>query len=156
MDLRRSHPILGTAGRALLIAMACSASAAPLPRDAASANSDGRAERRFSDADLALSDPRSELLPEIGSSVKTQILGTEGNRRFKIDDVQSFDFGQIAGGTPQDMVRSLLTVRRANSPNTGGASRGRNRAASDGLDLGFTSNEWVRESVQGVMTTVLN
>src|SRR5262245_9058727 len=112
MDFRLSHSIPGTAGWALLIALACAASAAPLPRDA---DGGARTDRRLSDADLALSDPRADLSPEAASTTSLQALGLE-SRRLSAADSQSFDFGQItspSGGSVHDLARSYLTVRRA-------------------------------------------
>ena len=137
--------------------------ASPLPRDAA-ATQDGRSGQRWSDADLALSDARLDLAPESGiASNQALLLGAQGGRH--TGEGQPFDFGSGSARNPaqfgsvHDTLRSFLNVRRGG----GGAapakqSRGRNSPPDDPLafDLGLATNEWVRESVQGLTTSVLN
>ena len=58
----------------------------------------------------------------------------------------------------QEMLRGFVTVRRASGPAGAQQAPRSNHSSGDslGLDLGLTSNEWVRDSVQGVMTSVLH
>ena len=154
-------PSFGPLSLSLLLGLVAPVAASPLPRDAG----EGPTERRVSAADLALSDPRLELLPDASAAgIQGQLPGA-GWRSYS-RDVQS-DLGQFRDpmtgqftGSLHDTLRSFITVRRNSGPTPAGPSpRTSNGQAADpalGLDLGFSSNEWVRESVQGVMTSVLS
>ena len=160
------HSVRGNACKSMfassmLLLAALSAVAAPLPRDAASANGDGLEGRRLSEADLALSDPRLDL-PEISAANNyAQLLGTPGGRRTNSADPQAFDLGQPGSAQSlQEMLRGFVTVRRASGQSASAAQpRANNRRAADdamGIDLGFSTDEWIRESVQGVVGSVLS
>ena len=151
MSRASSHSLIGALGAGILLGLAAPMGAAPL-------SSDAGAERRLSETDLALSDPRSGLLPR-GSLESIQ--GQLASGRSGAGDVQNFDFSQLrdpatgrVGGSLQDTLRSFITIRKNNGPAVAGAPRANSRQPSDGLgiDLGFTPNEWV----QGVMSSVLS
>ena len=163
MHFSRGYAYLGAAGVSALYLIASCALAGPLPRDAASANGEARTERPRTDADLALSDPRFDLLPETSpTGVQRQLAGVDASRRVLSGDAHSFDFGQAAhpaGGSVEDMLRSFVNIRRDTRAEPAGASARRSKpqdADPLGFDLGLASKEWIRESVQSVMTSVLN
>jgi len=146
------------ASSALVLAMVAGAS--PLPREAASATGDGRAERRLSEADLASSYPGFDLPQFASGNISAQFLGTHGNRRADSTDSQAFDPGRPGSGDSiQDMLRGFVTVRRAGmEPSAAQSPTNIRRPPEDslGIDLGLSTNEWVRESLQGVFGSVLS
>ena len=158
-----NHSLIGLS---LLLGLTAPVAASPLPPDAGAAG-EGPVERRLNAADLALGDTRLELLPDASAAnMQGQLPGT-GWRSYS-KDVQSFDLGQTRDpmtgqftGSLQDSLRGFITVRRSSSPAPSAglrprASSGQASGADLGLDLGFSTNEWVRESVQGVVTAVLS
>jgi len=155
-----SKSLLRLIGLTGLFTLALPAGTAPLARDAAYTNSDRPIERRFSDADLVSSDSRLGNMPEMPINTQEQLLGI-GGRRLRPVDTGNFDLSpvtQTPGGSMQDMLRGFITVRRNNAPVQSGPRRADNRTPDSdavGIDLGLSSNEWARESVQGVMDTVL-
>lgn len=150
--------LLGLTG---LLTLALPAGTAPLARDAAYTNGDRPIERRFSDADLVSSDSRLGNTPEMPINTQEQLLGVGAGRRSRSADASNFDLGPVThapGGSMQDMLRGFITVRRNNAPAQSGPRRADGRTPDSdavGIDLGLSNNEWVRESVQGVMDTVL-
>ena len=144
-----------------LLTLALPAGTAPLARDAAYTNGDRPIERRFSDADLVSSDSRLGNMPEMPINTQEQLLGIGAGRRSRSADAGNFDLGPVThapGGSMQDMLRGFITVRRNNAPAQSGPRRADSRTPDSdavGIDLGLSNNEWVRESVQGVMDTVL-
>lgn len=152
---------LGIAGLMLALAVDHQAGAAPLPSKAAF--DDQHVTRRASASELALRDPRLEFSDEAASGFQQQLLGTHTGRRPR-PDVHSFDLGRgpdsaanPAGSSLHDVLRSFVNVRPDSAAARGGPPHARARApADDTFDLGLASNEWIRDSVEEVLTSVLS
>ncbi len=147
--------------------LACApAGSTPLAADSAAADrTQAAGVQRLSDLELVLTDPRLDLTPEAPTaSSLTQLPGTNRSRTSATAPA-GFDFGQglDSGSAPLDgstksVLRSVVNVQRSGGATPGVPTRGRRGPANDslGLDLGLTSNEWIRDSVQEVLTSVLN
>jgi len=122
----------------------------------------------LSTSDLALTDPRLDLSPEAPSaSSQSQLLGT---RQARVPATGSatpgFDFGLGLdpgslglGGTSHDTLRRLVNIQRASSATPGAPARGRRgepAVDSPSLDLGRATDDWIRDSVREVLTSVLD
>lgn len=119
----------------------------------------------LSTSDLVLTDPHLGLAPEApGASPTSQLFGTwqarppaTGRARPEFDFGLGLDPGGLSG-TSHDTLRRLVNVQRGSGTLSGGPARGRRRPADDSpnLDLGRATNEWIRDSVQDVLTSVLD
>ncbi len=123
------------------------------------------AAQSLSASDLVLADPRLGLAPEApGASPTSRLLDS-----WQADPPATglahpaFDFGLGAdpgglGGTSHDTVRRHVNVQRGSRTLSGAPARGRRRSANDSLslDLGRETNEWIRDSVREVLTSVLD
>jgi hypothetical protein len=119
----------------------------------------------LSASDLVLTDPRRGLSTETpGASPTSRLLGTwqvhpaaTGRARPEFEFGLAPDPGGL-GGTSHDTVGRLVNVQRGNGTLSGAPARGRRASADDslGLDLGRATNEWIRDSVREVLTSVLD
>ncbi len=118
-------------------------------------------------ADLVLTDTHLELfLQAPGAGYSSQLLGPRpayapvtGGALREFDFGQRLDPGSRAfAETSQDALRGLVTTERAGGTAHGTPARGRHKAANDSpsLDLGRTTNEWIRGSIREVMASALD
>jgi hypothetical protein len=123
----------------------------------------------LSETELVLSDPRFDAAPDpSGFGSATQLppgqQGRPGAGRQGLpsgwDNVQGLDAGAGVGGTAvRDALRSFVNVP-SGSAGSDNAPMRRGGAQPDGLglagvDLGPAANEWIQDTVQGILNSAL-